>query len=146
MPKATVRANARTMPKATKPLTAKVVVLRTIAEHTRRLKKLPNEAFEGVAFPSAKSDVTDSIREEFVRLEKPLLEATTWVSLLEKVVESMADLPRFSKRDLNVLCEEFIRVSEPLKEAIDAMDAIYHGRADEEAADRVLAEAGEAPQ
>ena len=132
MPNATVRANARALPKATKPLTAKAVVLRTIAEHTQRLKKLPNEAFEMPA-SSTKPDLTDSINEQFGRLEDPLFKARAWVSILEKVVESMADLPRFSKRDLNVLCEEFICVSEPLKEAIDAMDAIYHGRTEEEA-------------
>jgi len=119
------------MPKATKPPTAKAVVLRTIAEETQRLKKLPNEAFEKAFKTPASStnpDLTDSINEQFGQLEDPLFKAKTWVSILEKVVESMANLPRFSKRDLNVLCEEFICVSEPLKEAIDAMDDIYHGR------------------
>ena len=43
MPNATVRANARTMPKSAKPETAVASILRTLADETRRLRSAPND-------------------------------------------------------------------------------------------------------
>ena len=155
MPKATVRANARTLPEANRDAAIiervnrrynqpglREMGLKILADKQMPMPSATKSANDAAlpeatkADPTAKAakpDLTPSINERFGQIENPLTEARTWVSLLEKVVESMADLPRFSKRDLTILCEEFIRVSEPLKEAVDAMDAIYHGRAEEEA-------------
>jgi len=57
-----------------------------------------------------------------------------WASLLEKVVDDMVRWPSMSKRELSVAFEGLEFVTEPLKEAIDNLDTMYHQRTKEEGA------------
>ena len=51
-----------------------------------------------------------------------------WVSLLDKVVEGFENWPSMSKREMVVAVEELDLATEPLKQALDDLDAIYHAR------------------
>ena len=80
MPKAAVRANARTLPKSTlKPETAKAFVLRTLDAETRRLAALPDKAFERkTPSPSAEHSNLFGVTEDLVTV-RHLLEAA-WMA------------------------------------------------------------------
>jgi hypothetical protein len=86
------------------------------------------EALQGPAGSAA-----DDRLQRFGDLEEPLRHALVWASLLEKVVDDVARWPSMSKRELSVAFEELEFVTEPLKEAIDNLDTMYHQRTEEEA-------------
>jgi hypothetical protein len=74
--------------------------------------------------------LTDS--ERLSALEEPLRNAQVLASLLARVIGGMERWPSMSKIEQMVACEELDFVTEPLKNAIYEMDAIYHHRTEEE--------------
>jgi hypothetical protein len=70
----------------------------------------------------------------FLDLEVSLRNAQVLASLLAKIVEGTERWPSFSKMELTLAIEQIEYLVEPLKEAIDHMDTIYHNRPKEEAA------------
>jgi hypothetical protein len=86
------------------------------------------------ALQDTAGSAVDDLLQRFGDLEEPLRHALVWASLLEKVVDDMDRWPSMSKGELSVAFEELEFVTEPLKEAIDNLDTMYHQRAEEEGA------------
>jgi hypothetical protein len=95
---------------------------------------VPEAASKKEALQAPAVSAVDNRLQSFGDLEAPLRNAQVWASLLEKVVDDMARWPSMSKRELSVAFDELEFVTEPLKEAIDNLDTIYHQRTKEEAA------------
>jgi hypothetical protein len=106
MPNATVRANARALPDAT--------------DHPADKAQTVGPNHEGY-------------RHRYFEIDEPLHNAVVWASFLDVIVEDMERLPSMSRRELNVAYGKLIRVVDPLQQAINDLDAIYHKREKEEA-------------
>jgi hypothetical protein len=84
------------------------------------------EAPQAAASPTREDDSHRSLA-----LEEPLRNAQVLASLLARVIEGIERGPSMSKIERMVAREELDFVTEPLKNAIDEMDAIYHQRTKE---------------
>jgi hypothetical protein len=92
---------------------------------------------EATSHPADKAQTVgpndEGYRHRYSELDEPLHNTVVWASFLDMIVEDMERLPSMSERELSVAYGKLFRVTEPLKQAINDLDAIYHKREKEEA-------------
>jgi hypothetical protein len=68
--------------------------------------------------------------ERFGDLEHPLLDVVTWMSLLDRIVDDITELPRnpLAGDDDDLLTGHLLKVTAVLKRSIDKLYNLYHGR------------------
>jgi hypothetical protein len=77
---------------------------------------------------------TDNRLQRFNDLDRRLHDAVAWAGMLDDAIERIDRFPSLTRDEMNIACRQLNLVADALKEAIEQMDAIYHNRTKEEAA------------
>jgi hypothetical protein len=81
------------------------------------------------------ADLTDKdYRSSLFELEHPLHDAVAWAGMLDEAIERIDRFPSLTRDEMNLACHQLNLVGDALKAAIDRLDATYHQRTKEEAA------------
>jgi hypothetical protein len=150
MSKATVRANARTLPKSAKaaPKREYLRQLHRPGVLERGLKIVAKAQDEAAAKKAAAPTPENKPNDEYVtlptlgkitattrffELDEPLHDAVAWAGMLDEAIERIDRFPSLTRDEMNLACHQLNLVADALKAAIDCLAATYHQRTKEEA-------------